>query len=765
MMAAHFLITADKIYDLEHELLSNNVNNIILNSDSAYKTISALGMENVAFYRDATKKGVIQNIEKNQTPGTSVVIFDSKLNKIVSLVGNKELGRLMTVEHINNITALKNDSSEHDFELLSGEIISTLVAFGEYANWDWVIVSFVDKEQLLRYSNEAIALSFVMVGILLIVIFFIVYNLSNRVSRAIITLEDGAHQLSTHNEDVKIEISGNDEFTSLASSFNLMSTAIKSTETKLRQAISDEKNTNLSLLDSRKQYHDLIEGMPDIITRVGVDGSLLFVNKAATIMFGLSAKACIGKSAFDFIHPDDKLVTQQFFSLWLENKKKVLLHENRQVSSDGQIFYVSWSLRREHDEFDNLIGFVSTGRDITEHKKNLEEKAKLESQLMQAQKMEAVGLLAGGIAHDFNNMLGVIIGHAELALLKSEGSSSLNSNLQSIIVAGHRSADLTKQLLTYARKQSIEPKIINLNDSIASMLTMLRRLIDKNIELIFEQGTNLGLIKIDPSQMDQMLANFCINASDAIDNIGKIIIKTENFSISANSRSNELPKNNLVLPAGNYVKLSVSDNGSGIDKEVIKHVFEPFYTTKKVGEGTGLGLSSILGAVKQNKGYIEVISELNIGTTFNLYFRSEEKMLTDKNETKPEIDYFGKGTVLVVEDDEMLLDIQTITLEKYGYKVLSANTSSLAEALARENVGQIDLLLTDVIMPVMNGKELADKLSTFCPQMKILYMSGYTADIIANKGVIYDNTNFIQKPFGSETLAAKVKEVLMRLST
>ncbi|WP_198555514.1 ATP-binding protein [Colwellia sp. 75C3] len=754
------MITADKIYALEHELLRMNVSNIISNSDHGYKTISALGMEKVAFYSDATKKGVVQDIEKNLTPGTSVAIFDTQLNEIVYLVGNEALGQSMTVEHIKNITKQNLiGPHEYDFILGSGKKVTTLLEYGKYPNWNWIIVSFVNENQLLKYSKDAMKISSAMAGVFIILIFIAVFKLSNRISRAIIALEEGAHQLSTNKMDVKIDMPGNDEFTSLASSFNLMSTAIKNTETKLRQSICDEKKTNLSLIDSRKQYYDLIEGMPDIITRVSVDGSLLFVNKAATIMFGLSAKDCIGKFAFDFIHPDDQLLTQQYFSLWLGNKKDVFLHENRQVNIDGQIFYVAWSIRREYDEFDNLIGFVSTGRDITENKRNLEENSKLESQLIQAQKMEAVGQLAGGIAHDFNNMLGVILGHAELALHESEGSSALTSHLKDIIIAGHRSADLTKQLLTYARKQSIEPKIINLNDSISSMLTMLQRLIDENIELTFEQGTNLGLVKIDPSQMDQMLANFCINASDAIDTFGKIIIKTENCSI------NELSTEKLVIPTGHYVKLSVSDNGSGIDKEVIKHIFEPFYTTKDVGKGTGLGLSTIFGAVKQNKGYIEVISELNQGTTFNMYFRSENNMLTEKNEIKVNVDCFGKATVLIVEDDEMLLDIQTITLEQYGYKVLSANTTSLAETLAREYDGKIDLLLTDVIMPVMNGKEVADKLRGLYPKIRILYMSGYTADIIANKGVIYDNTNFIQKPFGNKALAYKVKEVLEGLST
>jgi PAS domain S-box-containing protein len=756
------MITTDKVYALQYEILNNNVQNIISNSESDYKTISALGMENVEFYKDATKKGIIQNIDKNLIPGTSVAIFDTKLNEIVYLVGNEELGRLIAIEYSQNIDSHENKHYKHDFLLSSGESVSTLLAFGEYSNWDWKIVSFVNKDQLLKYSNDAIKLSIIMAAIFLFFIFIIVFKLSNRISRTIVALEEGAHQLLNNNEDVKIKLSGNDEFASLATNFNLMAAEIRNKETSLRQSISDEKIANISLLDSRKQYHDLIEEMPDIITRVDLDGYLLFVNKAASVMFGLSAEDCIGKLAFNFIHPDDLVGTKQKFASWLESNTLVFIHENRQINADGQIINVAWSIRGEFDEYDTLIGFASTGRDITKYKRNLEEKEKLENQLVQAQKMEAVGQLAGGIAHDFNNMLGVILGHAELALAKSDTSSPLIVNLKGIITAGRHSAELTKQLLTYARKQIVEPKIINLNESISRMLTMLQRLTDENIELSFEQGANLASIKIDPSQVDQILANLCVNASDAIESFGTIVIKTENYRSNGDSISNKSSFEPLILPAGNYVKLSISDSGSGMKKEVIKHVFEPFYTTKEVGKGTGLGLSTIFGAVKQNNGYIEVISALNQGTTFNIYFNEEKgnNIKPRADEAKPDRECTGNETVLIVEDDEMLLDIQIITLERYGYKVLSATNVNHAETVAKGSTGQIDLLLTDVIMPEMNGKELAEKLSLFHANMSVLFMSGYTADIIANKGIICNDINFIQKPFNSKVLASKVREVL-----
>jgi PAS domain S-box-containing protein len=763
MMCIIYAVTVDKISALEHDLLKNNVKNIISSSESDYKKINALGLDEVDFYRDATKRGVIEDIAKNLAPDTSVVIFDSISNEIVYSIGNEVLARSMTVKQINQITSKKIDNPlEYNFVLESGEKITALLEYGQYPNWNWTIVSFITADKPLKHFKDAIKLSSYIAVAFLIFIIIAVFRLSNRISRAIVALEEGGKQLSKKDAAVKIELSGNDEFTSLATSFNLLATHIRNTENQLRQAIIDEKKTNVSLVDSRKQYHDLIEEMPDIVTRVDLEGKLLFVNKAATNIYGLSSADCIGKSIFSFIHPDDQLRTEQYLSSWLVNNEDIFLHENRQINFSGQTINVAWTIRREYDEFNNLVGFASIGRDITEYKRNLKEMGVLENQLFQAQKMEAVGQLAGGIAHDFNNMLGVILGHAELALVISGALSPIKDNLNGIIKAGRHSAELTKQLLTYARKQAVIPKIINLNESISVMLRMLQRLTNENIEIRFDPGANLGLVNIDPSQVDQILTNLCVNSSDAIETFGTIIIKTQNYCANGDVINNTLSLEPLILPVGNYVKLSVSDNGSGMDDEVIKHAFEPFYTTKEVGKGTGLGLSTIFGAVKQNNGYIEILSELGKGTTFNIYLQrvKEEirELITEKE--KPDSDCSGNETVLLVEDDEMLLEIQAITLKNYGYNVLSATTAEHAQAHVLAHKGKIDLLLTDVIMPHINGKELSDKITAFYPKMSVLYMSGYTADIIANKGVICDNTNFIQKPFESHALASKVRKVL-----
>jgi len=764
IIAVNFLISSNKVSTLEYELLKNNVHNIVSRSESDYKTIQALGMEQVAFYRDATKKGLVQDIRKNLAPGASIAIFDSKSNKIIFSVGQTGLAQLMTANHIQAMASEQNGQREYDLTSGTGERVGLMTAFGTYPNWDWVIVSFINKDQLFKNTNDAMMLSLAMAGALLIFIFLAAYKLSGSVSRAIITLEDGAHRLSNHDRDVEINIDGNNEFSRLAGSFNIMAQEIRHTEGQLKQSILDERRANVAREESQKQYRDLIEGTPDIMTRVDTAGCFLFVNHAATKVFGLSADNCAGRLAFDFVHPDDQASTKQTFALWLKGEKDVFSFENRQVSVDDKVYQIAWSIHAEYNKEGEVCGFASTGRDITEYKRYEEEQTKLENQLHQSQKMKAVGELAGGVAHDFNNMLGVILGHAEIALLKSGKSSHITSNLEGIIKASKHSADLTKQLLTFARKQSIEPKVLDLNRSVAVMLEMLKRLIGENIQLTFDQEANLWPVKVDPSQVDQILANLCVNARDAIDGIGEITIKTGNYNTedysSEESHTTQSSTAALVLPPGPYVQITVSDNGAGIENDVLGHIFEPFYTTKAIGQGTGLGLSTVFGAVKQNGGFIEALSELKQGTVFNIYFPRVNAAVSQNEGLALNQYHHGTETVLIVEDEDMLLDIERNILEHYGYNVLSASTVGLAEAHAREYAGQIDLLLTDVIMPEMNGRELSERLMTISPDMKVLYMSGYTADIIATHGVISDDVQLLQKPFSIKDLASKVREVL-----
>ncbi len=399
---------------------------------------------------------------------------------------------------------------------------------------------------------------------------------------------------------------------------------------------------------------------------------------------------------------------------------------------------------------------VQQARFITERKRAEAEREKLTDQLTQAQKMESVGRLAGGVAHDFNNMLGVIIGHTELALEQVDPVQPLHDSLLEIKKAAERSASLTRQLLAFARKQTVAPKVLDLNDTVQGMLNMLQRLIGEHIDLVWRPGKDLSPVKVDPSQIDQILANLCVNARDAIGDTGKVTIETDAVVFDA-GYCEEHPG---FVP-GEYVLLAVSDNGGGMDKDTLNKLFEPFFTTKVMGKGTGLGLSTVYGIVKQNNGFINVYSEPGHGTTFKIYlpqYLGKTARAPRGGATLSAVR--GQETILLVEDEPGILKMTLTMLERQGYTVLAASTPSEAIRLAREYPNEIHLLVTDVVMPEMNGRDLAQKLITLYPNLKRLFMSGYTANVIAHHGVLDEGVHFIQKPFSMKDIAEKIRTAL-----
>ena len=368
--------------------------------------------------------------------------------------------------------------------------------------------------------------------------------------------------------------------------------------------------------------------------------------------------------------------------------------------------------------------------------------------------MESIGRLAGGVAHDFNNMLQVIIGNAALSLIDLPTESPVRESIAEIAKSAKRSADLTNQLLTFARQQAIVPRLLNLNDVITGMLKLLERLIGENISLVWLPCDQLWPVSIDPSQVDQIMANLCVNARDVIHGSGRISVETLNLTLD-NTYAELHPD---CLP-GDYVLLTVSDNGYGMDAETLSHIFEPFFTTKEVGHGTGLGLATVFGIVKQNRGLINVYSEPGHGTTFKIYFPRGEGATAVEPEVTQSVKT-GTETVLLVEDENQILKLGRTILERHGYNVLTASHPQEALELAASYAGPIHLLITDVVMPGMNGKELREKMKASRRVMKCLFMSGYTADIIANHGVLDGDVEFIQKPFTIQSLTEKVSQVL-----
>lgn len=392
--------------------------------------------------------------------------------------------------------------------------------------------------------------------------------------------------------------------------------------------------------------------------------------------------------------------------------------------------------------------------DITERRQSEEEKDRLEAELRHAHKMEAIGRLAGGVAHDFNNMLSVINGYTELAQAAPPGSD-IRPNLAAILEAGQRSAELTRKLLAFARKQTIAPQVLDLNQTVGGMLNMLKRLIGENIEVVWRPGEDLHAVHVDPAQIDQVLINLVINARDAIATTGVITISTEKFGLA---RTDDPPLPGM--PPGDYLRLSVGDDGRGMKKDLLPHVFEPFFTTKATGEGTGLGLATVHGIAMQNGGFVSVSSVEEEGTVFRLYLPGHEREDTPGPAPSPAARLPAGGeTLLLVEDEPSILKLAQLHLRNLGYEVLATDSPTAAIRLANEFQGRISLLVTDVIMPEMNGHELWLHLNER-DGLKRLYMSGYTADHIQARGILLEHIHFLQKPFTLDALTAKVREAI-----
>ncbi len=392
------------------------------------------------------------------------------------------------------------------------------------------------------------------------------------------------------------------------------------------------------------------------------------------------------------------------------------------------------------------------------------EKSSLELQLHRAQKMESVGRLAGGVAHDFNNMLGVILGTTEMALDRVLASDPLHHDLQDIHKAAKRSAELTRQLLAFARRQAISPRVLHLGETIASLATMLQRLIGETIRLEWRCDPALWPVRMDPSQVDQVLANLCINARDAMDARGRLVITASNASVDAASNASVDAASSGAssgTPRGDYVRLSVVDTGCGIDQETRAHLFEPFFTTKAVGKGTGLGLATVYGIVKQNGGFVNVESAVGQGTSMHVYIpRHDGPTVGAEAPATRHVHRHGRETVLLVEDEPLMLAMTSALLQGMGYDVISVASAEDALREASERAAEIRVLLTDVVMPDMHGKDLATIVAARYPHIGVVFMSGYTADVIAHHGVLDDHVLFLQKPFTKESLAFKLSEAL-----
>ena len=522
----------------------------------------------------------------------------------------------------------------------------------------------------------------------------------------------------------------------------------------LARDITEQKRAESALRRSEAHFRSLIENALDIITVLDAEGVILFESPSVRRVLGYQPDELLGKHIFDFVHPDDLDHAREAFANAVRSAELTQPTETRLRHQDG-----SWRVLESVSE--NLLddpavaGVVVNSRDITERREAEEELHESREQLLQSQKMEAVGRLAGGVAHDFNNLLTAIKGFTELLLLDFDQKDPRYPFAHEIQAAANRAASLTRQLLAFSRKQVLQPRVIDLNSSVTDIEKMLRRLIGEDVELVTEAGRDLGQVKADPGQIEQILLNLVVNARDAMPSGGRLAIRTWNAVVTP-----EQAQRHGEAAPGSYVVLSVRDTGSGMTREVQRRIFEPFFTTKEQGRGTGLGLSTVYGIVQQSGGFVEVDSEPGKGADFRVFLPSVQEALPQTDQRREAGPVQGTETVLLVEDEKAVRVLVRRVLDRMGYTVLEAEHGPQALEIMAQRKEPVDLLLTDVIMPGMSGRELADHLQRAHPGLKVLFMSGYTDEAISQHGVLVSGVAFLEKPFTPDILLRKVREVL-----
>ena len=520
----------------------------------------------------------------------------------------------------------------------------------------------------------------------------------------------------------------------------------------VKEDVTSWKEAQVALQQSEEKFREFFMTSRDCVFITTPGGQFVDFNDAALTLFGFWSR--------------EEFARQQVRDLYaLPAERDQLM---RLIQAQGYVQDYPVTIRRTSGALVDVLvttsslrnadgsvrAMVGTIRDISERKRADEDRQRLEAQLQQAQKMDAVGQLAGGVAHDFNNMLNVIIGYSDMLMERLPADDPTLEDLREIRHAATRSADLTGQLLAFARRQTVAPKVLDLNVVIGERAKMLRRLIGEEIAFSVVPGADLWSVSIDPSQLDQILANLSVNSRDAIGGVGQIVITTENARLDA-----AYCAGHPGAEVGDFVQLSLSDTGCGMDRETLDRIFEPFFTTKEAGKGTGLGLATIYGIVKQNGGFINVDSEPGRGTTITVYLPRHDGESADVHEPEHHL-VTGSETVLVVEDEAQILRMCQRVLESAGYRVLAAASPISAVVLAEQHVGPIHLLLSDVVMPDMNGKQLQARIEALVPGVRTVFMSGYTADVVAHRGVLDAGIRFLQKPFSPRDLTRRVREAL-----
>jgi len=508
----------------------------------------------------------------------------------------------------------------------------------------------------------------------------------------------------------------------------------------------------LQLKESEAKYRTLFENSLDVIYISDKKGNLVEINPAGLRLFGYSYEELVGRKP-DQMYADAN-DRKHFFSL-LRGKKGVKDFEINLKKKDGSVIFGLETANAMLDKDGHMNGFQGIIRDISERKQAEAERKSLEAQLFQAQKMEALGQLAGGVAHDFNNLLTGIRGFAQFAFNETPQDSPTRADLTEVLKLSKRAESLTRQLLTFSRKQTLEHEVLTINQTVKEMMNMLIRLIGKKIELDFVLAPDLGSVDADPGQLEQMLVNLTLNARDAMPGGGKLTVETANVLLDQ-----DYARAHIGVTPGEYIMLAISDTGCGMDDNVCPHIFEPFFTTKPPGKGTGLGLSTVYGIVNQLKGSIGVDSKPGQGTIFRIYLPRVAYAADEKTPAAARKEPRTPGTILIVDDDAAVLQIAQRAIEVCGYRVLTAASPGAAEKILAAQAEAVGLILIDVVLPEINGYQLFASWHRLYPRLRVLYMSGYMDNAIVTNDILARGLPFIQKPFNAEDLVLTILKVL-----
>ncbi|MCB2183549.1 MAG: response regulator [Desulfobulbaceae bacterium] len=673
--------------------------------------------------RDASQIPQMKKVYKDLQNMTS----DKKLLKMVrEFVSNVE-------ENFLNSLAIKNrgkflSDTAHHFFTLSDETIAAL-----------------SKENLKKQSRLIQSI----IAIILITIFlsFFLWFLSySYFKRFLATQKKAIESIKNENYDYEMPRAPEDEIGDLTITMKHLALSLKESRIQIQQ--------------SKEKYQELVENLADWIWEIDAQGHYIYSSPASESILGFLPEEIIGKTPFDFAVSDTEQ-GQKDRTLFVKILKSQISFQGLETTSihkEGQQVILETSGIPIISQTGDFQGFRGISRNITKRKEAESEKALLEEQLQQSQKMESIGRLAGGVAHDFNNILSAINGYSELLLLDLDENDPTRESIENILESGQKAARLTQQLLAFSRRQIIKPVILDLNQEISVTRKMIARILGEDIEISIFAAKDLWPVRTDRSQIEQIIMNLAVNARDAMPQGGMLTIETANVKLDKDYVSSY-----FSLSPGDYVTLTVTDTGSGITKDIQQNIFEPFFTTKDQNKGTGLGLATVYGIIRQNGGDIHVYSEINKGTSFKIYLpRAEESNIADAVSTSkaPDDLHHGTETILLVEDDASVRDLAESILSKLGYTVLKAGTGSEALQICLDYQGRIDLLLTDVVMPKMSGSELADEVKKNSPDTKILFMSGYTENSIVHHGVLKKGINFLHKPIIPNNLSLAVRTLL-----